>query len=645
MEKLRLFLKKFPRPLIIAVVAWAVLMTAIAAWKYFTFQYRDLDLAYFTQAIWNTAHLRPFSLTIHPGLTLGDHAEWLILPLGAIFAFLPHPLTLLALQALALALGALPLYRFARRRLPARWAMGAAMGYLALGALWNTALFEFHLLPFAVPLLLFAADSYDRRAHRSFLIYLLAALAVREDIALIALGFSTLAWLDRRENKWKWNPAALAASVLLLDWLVIKKFAVTGGYKFAIYYSWLGQSPAEAAAKILSDPFYFFGHFFSLPAIELVIGLLLPVLFLPLVRPRWLALSALPALGLLLTSSGGGLLAVQMHYGSILMPGIALASVDAANTLLFWKTKIFPWAPLAGRDRGMLAVILIIALAFSFWTIGPLQGLVRGTFRPVADAALARELLGQIPKNSSVAASEIFLPALAKRQNLFALKYVYLGKTQYGVADYSLSEPPDYLALDAREALIGAVNYPTLSWTKPLYSDGPSRLRQLLAAGRYGLVWQGGPYSLWQKGTGTGSIAGITGGGQAVSSPVQVGNAKVHGLKKIPDCRESELCLSLTVSLDKNPGEDLVVLLELKGSQGKILGSEARVLGDQLLPTHEWKVGELRTMNIRIPGLNRAEKAELSFFRPRGTLVMGLLRSSQLALQKPKEGGVEIDIK
>lgn len=628
--------KEIPRPLWIAIILWTFLFTALGAYKLYNFQYRDFDLAYFTQVFWNTAQGRPFGLTIHPHLSLGDHAEWLILPLAAFFAIVPHPLTLLFLQALALALGAVPLYRLAERRLPRRWALGAAIGYLLLPFPANAVLFEFHLLPLALPLLLFAADAYDRRAFRSFIIFLVFALLAREDVSLAVLGFSAVALIEKRERRWPLTPLLLAAAALLLDWLVIKNFSVGGSYKFSVYYSWLGENPLALFSQLV-----------SLPALEFLIGLLLPFLLLPLLNPRWLLLSVLPALGIILTGSGGGLLALQMHYAVLVLPGILLASLEGLNTLLFWKSRLFPWAPLQGKDRGVLAIVLSIALAFGLWTIGPLQGIIGLAFtEKTPKAAAARELIRQIPTNATVAASDGLLTALAKRRKIYALKYIYLGKTQYGAADYSLSEPPDYLALDSDEALVGAVSYPTLAWTQPLYQNGPSRLRKLLAGGKYGLVWQKGPYSLWQKGAGAGSISPVTGGGEERAAPIQVGNAKVHSLKKISDCGAAELCLALTSSLDKEPREDLAVLIVFKNARGKTLASEMRLLGDQLLPTHEWQVGEVRRISWRFLGkwAGEAASAEITFFRPRGALVMGPLRTSQLRVLAPGGKGVEIAI-
>jgi len=637
-QKVKEFIKTVPRPLWTAIGVWVFVISAVCAWKYWTFQYRDLDLAYFAQALWNTAHFRLFYFTIHPTLTLGDHAEWLLLPIAVIFRLLPHPVTLLTLQAASLASGAVPLYLIAKRKLPAKWALGVGIAYLFLAVPANAALFEFHALAFALPFLLWTAEAYDRKDLRTFLIFLGLSLLVREDVALATIGFAAIAALERRDKRWIAWPLALSAGVLALDWLTISHFAINGSYKFGVYYGWLNKATA----------FSLFRHFSSIPVIEFLLGMLMPFLVLPILRPKWLLVAVLPAIGIIMQSSGGGALALEMHYAVLVLPGLLLASLAGLETLLNGKTRIFPWAPLRGTDSLVLAFVLAIAVAAQTVTLGPLSGILAGAFRPLnTDASAAKELMRQIPPYASVAASDSLLPHLADRPTLYALKYLLLGVTQYSAATYDPRPLPDYLAIDAHEALVDAVQFPSLGWTETRYAGIPKRLRAILAEGGYGPVWSKGGYTLWQKGVGTGSISSALVGGDTASAPVQVGSAKVYGLRADKDCPSGGLCLTLSMSLDKDPGEDLVVSLDFKDKDGRTISNETRLLGDLLLPTHEWSVGEIKGVKFDVlgDGLSGAASAEIKIFRPRGALVMGPLRSSMLLLLRPAEAGTVVEVR
>ena len=647
-DRIKTIFRSFPRPLWYAASAWSILFFLIGIWKYHTLQYHDIDLAYFTQTVWNTAHGHLFQFTIHPTLSLGDHAEWILLPLALVYRLVPHALTLIFLQTIALAAAAFPLYRIAQRKLPAAWALGVGLAYFALAIPANAALFEFHALIFALPFLLFATDAYERNAYRPFLFWIILSLAVREDVALVVLAFFPLALLDRRNWRWVIPPAVLAIAVGALDILTIRTFAVGGAYKFSVYYAWLGNSPGAALGTLLSSPLTVIAHLFSVTVWEFLLGLIMPVLFLPLLRPRYLLLAALPILGIILQSSGGGVLALQMHYATLALPGLLLASIAGLQTMLTNKTRFFPWGPLQGNDRRVFALILGIAIAAQAWWIGPLPGILRLPFTKTDNGVIAgREIVAKIPPSASVAASDTFLPVLANRPYLYSLKYIGLGKTQYAVADYALSEQPEYLLMDAQDALIAAIQYPSLGWTRDLAPTIPMRLRTLLTEGRYGVIAQQDRYTLWQRGTGTGSVAPVVSGGSTTNGAQQIGNAKVYGIEKEIGCGADELCLALTLSLDTDPKEDLALGLAIKDASGNILAQETRIIGDQLFPTHEWKTGEVHTLHIHTRGVSvkNAITASVSFFRARGILTMGPLRSSVLGVLRDGTAGTDVAIR
>jgi uncharacterized membrane protein len=634
-DRIKTIFSSFPRPLWYAAGAWSAIFFLICISKYHTLQYHDIDLAYFAQAIWNTAHGNLFQFTIHPTLSLGDHAEWILLPIALIYRLVPHPLTLVFLQTIALAVAAFPLYRIAERKLPTAWAQGVALSYFALAIPANAALFEFHALVFALPFLLFAADAYERNAHKPFLFWSILALAVREDVALVVIAFFPFALLDRRGWRWALPPALLAVTVGIIDFFTIRTFALAGAYKFAVYYSY------DSVSAVIQ-------HLFSVPVSEFLLGLIMPVLFLPFLRPRYLLLSALPVLGIIFQSSGGGLLALQMHYATLVLPGLLLASIGGLQAVLTNKVRFFPWTPLQGKDRAVFALILGIALLAQAWWIGPLRGILRLPFtRTDASVVAGREMAKNIPPLASVATSDAFLPILANRPYLYSLKYIGLGKTQYAVADYALPEPPEYVLMDAQDALIGAIQYPSLGWTKALAPNIPSRLRALLTEGRYGVVAALDRYTLWQRGAGNGALSPIVGGGNTAGGATQIGNAKVYGVQKMSECAAKELCLLITLSLDTDPKEDLALGLKIKNAAGAILAEETRILGDQLLPTHEWKPGEIHAVRIRMRGtlLEEATNANITFFRPRGILTMGPLRSSVLGILRDGAAGTNVAIR
>ena len=96
-----------------AVAAYAVGFSALSVLRHRAFQTGRFDLGNMVQAVWSTAHGRPLEVTNLAGeqtSRLGSHVD----PILAVFAPLwlawPSPDVLVASQALAVALGALPVF-------------------------------------------------------------------------------------------------------------------------------------------------------------------------------------------------------------------------------------------------------------------------------------------------------------------------------------------------------------------------------------------------------------------------------------------------------------------------------------------------------------------------------------------------------
>src|SRR5207253_281314 len=76
---------------------------------------------------------------------LGDHSSLILIPLAPLYALLRDARMLLILQSCALAAGAWPVYRLARRELAREWAAACCAAlYLLFPALQYSNLFEFH---------------------------------------------------------------------------------------------------------------------------------------------------------------------------------------------------------------------------------------------------------------------------------------------------------------------------------------------------------------------------------------------------------------------------------------------------------------------------------------------------------------------
>jgi hypothetical protein len=105
------------------VIAYAVVFGVLSLIRHWSFHSTGLDLGVFDQVLWNTSQGRFMASTLSldrcvPHSFFGDHFSPILVALVPLYWIAPHPETLLVVQTIALAAGALPLYLLARALLP-----------------------------------------------------------------------------------------------------------------------------------------------------------------------------------------------------------------------------------------------------------------------------------------------------------------------------------------------------------------------------------------------------------------------------------------------------------------------------------------------------------------------------------------------
>ena len=120
----------------VAMVVWSVVLFAAMRDLFEDFRLARYDLGNMTQAVWSTANGRVLDVT--DGVTgeqmsrLGHHVDPILAALAPFWLVAPSPLTLVAVQVVAVALGALPVLWLGRRHLGSeRDAALLALAYLA----------------------------------------------------------------------------------------------------------------------------------------------------------------------------------------------------------------------------------------------------------------------------------------------------------------------------------------------------------------------------------------------------------------------------------------------------------------------------------------------------------------------------------
>ncbi|MEO1670322.1 MAG: DUF2079 domain-containing protein, partial [Cyanobacteria bacterium J06631_2] len=151
------------------------------------------DLGFFDQLVYLLSQGKAPISTLLSGVHLiGDHGAIIFYPLALLYVIYPDVHWLLAVQAIAFAMGTVPLYRLSLDSgLSLNYAKAVAICYVFYPAVFNINFYaEFRPETIAVPGLIWAVWAAKQKYLRQFAIAILLVLSCKEALALtvVALG-------------------------------------------------------------------------------------------------------------------------------------------------------------------------------------------------------------------------------------------------------------------------------------------------------------------------------------------------------------------------------------------------------------------------------------------------------------------------
>lgn len=293
-----------------------------------TYKMITLDIVAIGQAIWRAAEAEGLIYT-HRGVPinrLAKHVEFFYFLLAPFYRLWPRPETLLTAQSLLFVLGAVPVYRLARRRLQsgrAGWLM--ALIYLFYPVAQTAVLFEFHADTLAVPWLLLAIDALDRRRWRAYGFWLFLALICKFYVAVPVGAMGLLLWWRGQRR------AGLLTMLAAGGWFLFTFFGVRAWFTPA-------EAVAETEATISGYIRYYFQDFFALgdswlPRLANGVLVYTPALLLGWRAWPWLAVASTVILPVLVSSGPGPAYLYTFHHYALAVPFLMAAVIYGAEQL------------------------------------------------------------------------------------------------------------------------------------------------------------------------------------------------------------------------------------------------------------------------------------------------------------------------
>lgn len=442
--------------LAIALVFWGgtllytIVFCALSLRQYHAYVPHALDLGNMTQALWNTMHGHPYKFqnmrapinveAFGTDTRLSFHVEPIIPFLAAIYAIWPHVETLLVMQTVAVASGAIAVRLLVRRRLGRGLAeIAFPLAYLLFPALEAANLYEFHPVAFSAPLLVWAFYLADTRRYALFAIAAIAAMGTKEEIGIL-VGLIGL-WIAVRNGD---RAFGVIVAVLGVTWSLLASLVIVPHFHAGASSYWARYLPpamqgsgsitqADVRRFWLHHPGDVWSDLTGEAKLSYLHRLLYPSGYLALLSPLTL-LTGIPSLLLVLLSYEPHMYGGLAHYSAELVPVTIVASIFGTEWL---STRVAPLLRIrASWAIAACSIYLIVAAGINHRANG-LSPLSTGFNSPAVtphDRLLDRAL-ALIPANASVSAQDRLNPHLSDREQIYLFPDLDLGRVQYIALD------------------------------------------------------------------------------------------------------------------------------------------------------------------------------------------------------------------
>ncbi|WP_307731515.1 DUF2079 domain-containing protein [Microseira wollei] len=386
------------------IVAFALIFFASSSIRHALLQSSAWDLAIFDQAVYLISQGQsPISSLIGFHI-LGDHAAFLLYPLALLYKIYPDVHWLLALQALALAFGALPTwYLSLEAGLKKTQAIAMVAVYLLYPLVFNINLFDFHPEVFALPGILAAVLAARLGAVGWFCVWIILVLSCKAVLALTVAAMGL--WLLVFEKRRLCGAIALCTGIA---WFIIATGVIIpffGGELATIgrhlsRYQHLGNSFSEIVKNLLLQPGLFIKSVFSLANLEYLVLLSAPIIWG--IYPQHLTplVGAIPALAMNILADDLTQKNLVHQYSLPVLPFLLLAVISSLAAGRGWL-----------RPRGIIIWSLVAFLALAkYGYFGSIY------LNSLDNWQATRDAISQIKTSESVLTTHNIAPHLAQRR-------------------------------------------------------------------------------------------------------------------------------------------------------------------------------------------------------------------------------------
>ncbi len=491
--------KKYQWILLIVITIHFFLFSTLGLWRHWGYITALTDLGCFDQAIWTALNYNSLLNTpIYSGQInwLGHHFNPILYLFVPLYYLIPSVNWFIISQSAALSLAALPIFLLAKQVTQSeKQALIWAVIFLINPYLINAAIWDFHPVSLAVPLIALGLLAIEQKRLLLFTIANLTLILCQEQLGLTVASMGLLYGLKNHH----WRISSIFMFIGILSMVFILGFimpALSPTKQHVMFshnlgqlsrYSWLGDSVTSVLKRLCLEPLAVMQTVFvGMEGWHYVFWLFVPFLFLPIGSLFWV----LPASGDLLANllSANPMPRGFFSYHSVTI--IPLLTVAAIHGL----QKLSPFLKLFS-PAGILKSLLLLNLMLAYFVAPfPLPGAVN-FWKPVNTVAAfdERELVvKKIIANQSISVQANLGAHFTHRP------LIYRFPEKKGEVDSIVLrlESPTQQINPNDPGIIGTLAY-HLQMPPATYLD---QVEKLLISKDYELVYWNDPWLLFSKG-------------------------------------------------------------------------------------------------------------------------------------------------
>lgn len=419
--------------------AWVLKLSLLAIGQHHGLETEVFDLGIYDSIFWNSIHGKPLASTFMRGGThVSGHVDPILVLLSPLYLLYPRAESILVLQVVWVAAGAIPVWLLAQRLLGRGHALGLVIVYLLLPSIHGRTLYHFHSLTLAGPLLLWCFACLELRWLRAFWLPLALLLLTREDMALLAMVLGAYAIVGKGYRRLGlWTIGIAAAYLVFVKFFVMPDPSLLGGsssesYGFAYYYEdMIPRAKMGTLGLLLSlvtNPVFVLHHVLTEPKLRTFALLFLPLLFLPFFAQRGRMLLAY-GLAFIFLASREPVFSIGFQYATVLDSlalGVTVIAIAESGKL---RLPFFARLEEVSTRRALTAAMVVASalLSAKFGALLPSTSFRAGFHKLVREPseelqeryAWVRQAADRIGPSASVSATGRLGPHVSNRAQAY----------------------------------------------------------------------------------------------------------------------------------------------------------------------------------------------------------------------------------